>query len=227
MSPRALSRTPIRTTARTRRWQTPATSGLLANDTDPEGDPLTAALVDGASHGSLTLNPDGSFSYQPNEDFVGQDSFSYTANDGSADSGLATATIAVGPGCDGRPATVTGTAGANNLQGTSSDDVIAGLGGGDTIRSSSGHDTVCGGSGNDVVDGGAGNDNLIDATGNDRLFGGAGNDRLFGGADNDALRGEAGSDLLSGGAGSLDTCDGGPGTDELAPNHGCEISGIP
>ena len=206
-----------------------AAGGVLANDNDPDGDPLTAALVSGPSHGSLTLNADGSFSYQPNEDFVGQDSFTYTANDGRAGSGLAIATITVGAGCDGRPATVTGTAGANNLQGTSADDVIAGLGGGDTIRSSSGHDTVCGGSGNDAVDGGAGNDSLIGGSGNDSLSGGAGTDRLLGGADNDTLRGEAGSDLLSGGAGSPDTCDGGPGTDALAPNHGCEppISGVP
>ena len=86
-----------------------AAGGVLSNDSDPDGDALTAALVSGPSHGSLTLNSDGSFTYQPNEDFVGQDSFSYTASDGSPDSGLATATITVGAGCDARPATITGT----------------------------------------------------------------------------------------------------------------------
>jgi RHS repeat-associated protein len=40
-----------------------ALPGVLTNDIDPDGDPLTAALVDDAIHGELTLNPDGSFNY--------------------------------------------------------------------------------------------------------------------------------------------------------------------
>ena len=39
--------------------------GVLGNDTDVDGDPLTAVLVSGVSNGSLTLNSDGSFSYTP------------------------------------------------------------------------------------------------------------------------------------------------------------------
>ena len=92
---------------------------MLANDTDPDGDPLTAALVSGPGNGSLALNADGSFSYQPNEDFVGQDSFTYAANDGTADSNVATVTITVGAGCDGRQATITGTAGRQQPPGHS------------------------------------------------------------------------------------------------------------
>ncbi len=38
---------------------------MLGSDTDADGDPLTAELVDGPSHGTLTLQPDGSFLYQP------------------------------------------------------------------------------------------------------------------------------------------------------------------
>src|SRR5262249_12883892 len=45
---------------------TPPMTGVLSNDTDPDGDLLHAVLVTGPSHGSLTLNPDGSFSYTPN-----------------------------------------------------------------------------------------------------------------------------------------------------------------
>jgi VCBS repeat-containing protein len=57
-------------------------AGVLANDTDGEGDPLTASLVSGPSSGQLTLNADGSFSYTPNTGFTGVDSFTYSPGDG-------------------------------------------------------------------------------------------------------------------------------------------------
>ena len=57
--------------------------GVLGNDSDPDGDPLTAVLVTGPSHGTLTLNANGSFSYTPAADFTGSDSFTYRASDGS------------------------------------------------------------------------------------------------------------------------------------------------
>ena len=63
-----------------------AASGVLANDVDTDGDTLTASLVSGVSHGSLTLNSDGSFSYTPTSGYVGTDSFSYSASDGVASS---------------------------------------------------------------------------------------------------------------------------------------------
>jgi uncharacterized repeat protein (TIGR01451 family) len=69
--------------------------GVLLNDTDPEGDPLTALLVSDVSNGSLILNVDGSFSYIPDADFTGTDSFTYKANDGELDSDPATVTITV------------------------------------------------------------------------------------------------------------------------------------
>ena len=71
--------------------------GLLGNDTDADGDTLSAALESDVSNGTLTLNPDGSFSYSPNAGFSGTDSFMYKANDGTADSNVGTATIRVGP----------------------------------------------------------------------------------------------------------------------------------
>lgn len=70
--------------------------GVLANDTDPNGDPLTAQLVTGPSNGTLELNPDGSFTYNPNLDFTGTDTFTYQASDGTALSNVATVTIEVG-----------------------------------------------------------------------------------------------------------------------------------
>ena len=47
--------------------------GVLANDSDVEGDSLTAALVTGPAHGTLTLNADGSFNYAPEANFSGSD----------------------------------------------------------------------------------------------------------------------------------------------------------
>ncbi len=74
-------------------------SGVLTNDTDVDGDPLTAALVSGSgpANGSLTLNANGSFTYTPNSNSNGTDSFTYKANDGTVNSNVATVTITVNP----------------------------------------------------------------------------------------------------------------------------------
>ncbi|HSF85280.1 MAG TPA: Ig-like domain-containing protein, partial [Acidimicrobiia bacterium] len=69
--------------------------GVLVNDTDADGDPLTAVLVTGPANGTLTLGADGLFTYTPTFNFVGVDSFTYVANDGAVDSNTATVTITV------------------------------------------------------------------------------------------------------------------------------------
>ena len=69
--------------------------GVLGNDIDVDVDPLTAILVAGPSHGSLALNADGSFTYAPDLNYNGPDSFTYKANDEIADSNVATVTLAV------------------------------------------------------------------------------------------------------------------------------------
>ena len=53
-------------------------SGVLANDTDTESDALTAVKVTDPTSGTLTLNSNGSFSYVPDADFNGSDSFTAT-----------------------------------------------------------------------------------------------------------------------------------------------------
>jgi len=68
--------------------------GILDNDSDIE-DSLTAVHESGPTNGVLTLNSDGSFDYTPNANFVGEDSFSYHANDGTDDSDTATVAIQV------------------------------------------------------------------------------------------------------------------------------------
>jgi VCBS repeat-containing protein len=60
--------------------------GVLANDSDVDGDVLTSILVTGPAHGVLTLNTNGSFTYTPVLNYNGPDSFTYKANDGQADS---------------------------------------------------------------------------------------------------------------------------------------------
>ena len=52
-------------------------NGVLANDSNPDGNPLTAVLASNPAYGSVTLNPDGSFSYVPSDGFYGVDSFTY------------------------------------------------------------------------------------------------------------------------------------------------------
>ncbi len=69
--------------------------GVLDNDTDADNDSLTAVLDTDVSNGTLTLNSDGSFSYTPDSGFTGSDSFTYLANDGTADSNVATVDITV------------------------------------------------------------------------------------------------------------------------------------
>ncbi len=72
-----------------------AASGVLANDTDADGDSLSAQLVANATSGTLSLAADGSFTYTPNNGFDGTDSFTYRASDGTLTSNVVTVTIAV------------------------------------------------------------------------------------------------------------------------------------
>jgi VCBS repeat-containing protein len=69
--------------------------GILSNDTDANGDELIAILITNVSHGTLTLNANGSFTYMPETNFNGTDSFTYKVNDGELDSNVATVTITV------------------------------------------------------------------------------------------------------------------------------------
>jgi VCBS repeat-containing protein len=77
-----------------------AAPGVLGNDTDPDGDALTAAIVSGPTRGTLALNGNGSFTYTPQANFNGSDSFTYRASDGKGGSATATAAITVTPVSD-------------------------------------------------------------------------------------------------------------------------------
>ncbi|HZQ70285.1 MAG TPA: Ig-like domain-containing protein [Terriglobales bacterium] len=70
-------------------------TGVLVNDSDGNGDLLTATLALSSAHGTLQFNANGSFTYKPNAGFSGADSFTYQANDGLSNSNTATVTITV------------------------------------------------------------------------------------------------------------------------------------
>jgi hypothetical protein len=69
--------------------------GVLANDTGVYGSALSAVAVANPSHGALTLNANGSFTYTPALGFFGTDSFIYQANDGATNLGTARVAINV------------------------------------------------------------------------------------------------------------------------------------
>ena len=59
-----------------------AAPGVIRNDGYGDGDRLTAEKVTDPAHGTVTLSPDGAFSYAPADGYVGPDGFSYRASDG-------------------------------------------------------------------------------------------------------------------------------------------------
>ncbi|WP_374762181.1 calcium-binding protein [Massilia scottii] len=147
---------------------------------------------------------------------------------------------------------LTGTAGADSLNGDERAEHLIGLGGSDTLLGGGGDDLLeggsdddllQGGSGNDSVYGGAGDDTLAGEEGNDSLVGGLGKDVLSGGAGDDVLSGDDGDDILTdvegnnvltGGAGhdvivttgsGSDKVDGGDGNDTLTGGAGDTLSG--
>jgi hypothetical protein len=73
----------------------PIEEGVLANDRDPSGLPLTFRVFQNPAHGTLRLGPNFSFEYVPSAGFVGQDQFTYEALNGINESKLVTVTITV------------------------------------------------------------------------------------------------------------------------------------
>jgi len=137
------------------------TGNLLTNDSDPEGDSFT--IVSGTyltEHGVIEILQDGSFSYSPDQDYVGKDSYTYFVEDarGIRSSAQVTFTLI------SSDTTIVNTVGTEVNEHLYSDqdetttDALYGLGGSDTLHGSSGHDILIGGTGNDSLYGGAGDD---------------------------------------------------------------------
>lgn len=93
------------------------------------------------------------------------------------------------PFCKGKPITISGTSGNDDLVGTRGKDVIAAHGGDDQVNGGGGKDKICGGKGEDTLRGGAANDKLYGEGGGDALIGGVGTDKCDGGPGKDTEQG--------------------------------------
>jgi VCBS repeat-containing protein len=134
---------------------------LIANpstpDSDPNNDTLTVTQVNGntadvgnqitlASGALLTLNANGTFSYNPNGQFeslgtgtIATDSFTYTISDDNGGTSSATVTVTI-TGVNDAPVEIIGTAGRDVLTGTADDDILIGLEGRDILTGGGGND---------------------------------------------------------------------------------------
>ena len=205
-------------------------------DTDPNGDTLTVTEVNGRAAGvgtsvtldsgaQLTLNADGSFDYDPNNQFealdagdTATDSFVHTLSDGRL-TDSATVTISIAGVTDTSTGTPIGTDGDDTLIGGRGSQTFFGLAGNDFLDGGNGRDFLFGGDDGDILIGGKGNDALFGEQGFDTLDGGNGNDILDGGRGKDLLDGGTGNDVLLGGVGK-DTLIGGAGNDILTGGKG-------
>ncbi len=200
--------------------------GVLANDRDADGDALSAMLVTQPTNGKLTLNPNGSFSYTPDPNFSGTDSFTYVARDAKVGSTPTKVTLNVletdDAAVSGTPLTwavgtagndvMTGNTSNNSLDGSTGTDTLTGKGGDDTYVVDRAEDRVieASGEGIDTVKSyaitgyalSANVENLMLMNGNQFGTGNALSNGIAGSAGNNVLNGKAGNDWLTGGAGS-------------------------
>lgn len=134
--------------------------------------------------------------------------------------------------CDGQAATVVGTEGDDEIQGTPGNDVISSGDGNDIVHGAGGDDVICAGGASAILTGDGGDDLLINTsggagylyggTGDDVMRGGSGSDHIEGGSGDDVGYGENGFDFLgsSEDEGGDDLFVGGPGEDGLVGGGG-------
>ncbi|OAN43014.1 hypothetical protein A6A04_09975 [Paramagnetospirillum marisnigri] len=126
---------------------------LLGNASDVDGDTLSVSGLS-ASHGTITDNGDGTFTFTPEANYSGGIDLSYTVSDGQGGSTSASASFDLAADADAPILS------ASNIS------VDLGAGQAQTLSGTANADTISGGSGNDVINGGAGNDVIYgDGTG--------------------------------------------------------------
>ncbi len=229
---------------------TVAAPGVFGNDSDADGDTLSAVLGSGPSHGVVSLNADGSFAYTPAANFNGSDSFTYRASDGTLTSNLATVTLTVTAVNDAPTVTVAagGTCGSNDHSGTVNLAVadVEGQAAGLTLSIASSNPVlvpsgngVFGGSGAartmtvNALDGRSGTAILTVTVSDGQdsatvqvtvTVGGGGKDTLTGGAGADLLLAQSNNDTLTGGDGNDLLC-GDSGSDNISGGAGDDSLG--
>ncbi|BBU56655.1 MULTISPECIES: Hint domain-containing protein [Mameliella] len=177
---------------------------VLANDSDPDGDPLTVVFNTDPANGTVVDNGDGTFTYTPDDGFTGTDTFEYDVSDssGGSDTGVVSITVAddgvpridtdvfpVAPGdqpldpLDGLDQDPDPSDDLDNIVGDGSAELIQTGDDADTISAGGGDDTVNPGIDDDLVDLGGGNDSLFDVQGADTIYGRAGDDTIIAGTD--------------------------------------------
>ena len=222
---------------------------VLANDTDPDGTPVSIFGTPTSANGTVTVNPDGTISFTPTPGFTGPATITYTITDPTGLTDTSTVTVNVTPVATAPDGIVRGTEGGDLIDRTyidpfdtdrvdagdaflpgdapNDDRILAGAGndtvlaglGDDSVEAGAGDDLVRGGQGDDTLFGQAGNDTIRGDSGHDSILGGAGNDSLDGGTGNDTLLSGDGNDVVRGGQGN-DTISGGAGDDTLRGNAG-------
>jgi Ca2+-binding RTX toxin-like protein len=166
----------------------------------------------------------GTLTYTPNNNFVGQDSFTFKVTDSrgleSTNTGLVSIDVkstqeppnneqpplplpssVCNEDSNNNDVNPKGTQGNDDLIGTSQRNTITGLGGNDRFNGCSGNDTLNGNSGNDGIAGGPDDDKLHGDEGNDYLQGDTGSDSLYGHEGNDILVGNENRDRFFCGSG--------------------------
>ena len=219
---------------------------VLANDSDPDGDPIGLISFTAPSTAGGTISREGNIlTYTPPPGFIGNDGFQYAIQDdrGARTSGAVfIAVVASGapptppPGePDGEPEqpdipnvlVPTPEPPALNppfdsVQGSETDNILLGNDSNNEFLALDGNDLVVGLAGSDNIFGNEGDDRLFANSGNDFLDGGSGNEQMFGGRDNDFLDGGLGDDTLLGDLGN-DSIIGGDGNDSLFGLQGNDV----
>jgi RTX calcium-binding nonapeptide repeat (4 copies)/PA domain/LVIVD repeat len=190
--------------------------------TDANNNPLRQSRLSTPQNGTIADRPpNGGWTYTHTGNSLGPaGSFTYRANDGAADSNVATANLVAVAREGGRCFNpFVGSAARDLIIGSRFGDRISGGRGRDTVQARAGDDCVRGGTASDRLAGERGRDRLTGNRGADRLFGGPGRDRMSGGPGNDGLGGRAGNDRLLGGRGE-DRIIAGAGNDRLSAGRG-------
>ncbi|MGE4317626.1 MAG: retention module-containing protein [Deferribacterales bacterium] len=141
---------------------------------------VTDGMVLHGTYGDLTLNADGSYSYQPDADAANigqQEVFQYSLQQPDGDYDTASLVIDI-KGSASTVSPITDTDGDHIITGTAGDDVIIGTEASETIHAGAGNDYIDGHGGNDTIYAGAGNDTIVYHAG-DTIDGGTGHDTLL------------------------------------------------